>query len=95
MDRLLPAFVSILWFTALTFSQGTIEAEKITTDSLVGEGSKITNLPPQNLAVSISGDTLFITEGNGGLIPGLSASNSGNAGAPLSRSSFLSESQIC
>jgi hypothetical protein len=37
------------------------------------------NLPNQNLAVSVSGDTLYITEGNFVIIPGLSESNSGNA----------------
>ena len=76
---------SILWsivliYTSFSFGQeGSIEAEKITADSIIGDGSRITGIQNQNLAVSLSGDTLFITEGNWVLIPGLSASNSGNA----------------
>lgn len=60
------------------YAQGTIEAEKVIADSLIGDGSRITGLGNQNLAVSVSGDTLHITEGNYVIIPGISASNSGN-----------------
>ena len=58
-----------------------MEAPKVIADTLAGDGSKITGISetPQNLIVSISGDTLFITEGNWVLIPGLSESNSGTS----------------
>jgi hypothetical protein len=69
-------------FTVLCSAQGVIEAEKVSADTLqgahVGDGSNLPNLPNQNLAVSVSGDTLYITDGNWVLIPGLSTSNSGN-----------------
>ena len=72
-------YLLLLLPIALFSQNGTIEADKVTADSLVGDGSRITGIQNQNLAVSMSGDTLFITEGNWVLIPGLSASNSGNA----------------
>ena len=73
--------VLVLQFISTSIGQhnGTIEAEKITADSLIGDGSRITGIQSQNLVVSESGDTLHITEGNWVLIPGLSTSNSGNA----------------
>ena len=55
-----------------------VEAEKVTADTLIGDGSRITGVSNQNLAVSQSGDTLRITGGNYVVIPGLSASNCGN-----------------
>ncbi len=73
------AFLSITIASISYGQEGSIEAEKISADSLIGDGSRITGIQKQNLAVSISGDTLFITEGNWVLIPGLSSSNSGNA----------------
>ena len=87
MIKSLAIVFSIFVIIQTTYSQGTIEAEKVTADTIlgahkgdhIGDGSQLTNLPPQNLGVSISGDTLFITEGNWVLIPGLSASNSGDA----------------
>ncbi len=60
------------------FAQGIIEADTVKA-AHIGDGSRLINLPIQNLAVSASGDTLFITEGNFVIIPGLSASNSGNS----------------
>ena len=54
--------------------QGLIEAEEVRADSLrgvhIGDGSRLIGLPNQNLVVSISGDTLHITEGKLGINPG-------------------------
>jgi hypothetical protein len=61
----------ILWSLSI-WSQGEIQAVKVKADSLIGDGSRITGITPQNLAVSVSGDTLYITEGNFVIIPGLS-----------------------
>ncbi len=71
------------FFTVFCSAQGVIEAGEVIADTVraahIGDGSRLINLPNQNLAVSVSGDTLHITEGNWVLIPGLSSSNSGNA----------------
>ena len=86
--NLLPRMKEILSFllvacTLSLYSQGVVEAGKVKADTVEaahkGDGSRLVNLPVQNLAVSMSGDTLYITEGNFVIIPGLSASNSGNA----------------
>ena len=74
--------LTLSWFllsAQMLLAQGTFEAEKVTADSLIGDGSRITGISNQNLAVSQVGDTLRITNGNFVIIPGLSASNSGNA----------------
>ncbi len=77
MKNILTIAIGLLTIQ-FAFTQGTIEAEKVIADSLLGDGSRITGISNQNLAVSQSGDTLFITGGNFVIIPGLSDSNSGN-----------------
>lgn len=79
------SIVTVLFMTlplGVIWCQGLIEADKVKADTVEaafkGDGSNLINLPNQNLVVSVSGDTLYITEGNWVLIPGLSSSNSGN-----------------
>lgn len=76
MRHLLVIVLSISY--QIAFSQGIIEADTVQA-AFKGDGSRLTNLPNQNLQVSPTGDTLFITEGNFVIIPGISSSNSGNA----------------
>ncbi|MBK8505898.1 MAG: hypothetical protein IPL46_29120 [Saprospiraceae bacterium] len=82
MKRSIVTLALFVLFSSLSFSQGIIEADEVISDTIrgahIGDGSRLVNLPNQNLAVSTSGDTLYITEGNFVIIPGLSASNSGN-----------------